>query len=69
MKVKVAKNYSFREKIWQMVDTCCLTGKVPDISLPCTTPRLERETKGKVNLKQKIKYSFEILYTNTEAYE
>ena len=49
VKVKVEKDYSFRDKIWDLVDYCCRTGTVPDCSLPTYTKKV-RETKGKVML-------------------
>ena len=48
VKVKVPKDYSFRDEIWNVVDTCCERGLVPDCSLPYSNDRAKRDTKGKV---------------------
>ena len=55
VKVKVDKDYTFRDGIWDIVDACCEQGKVPDCSLPAPAPKQKRPSKGKVF--QNIYYS------------
>ena len=47
--MKVAKDYSFRDDIYQLVDHCCTTGQVTNCQLPSYQKKV-RETKGKVRL-------------------
>ena len=49
IKVKVAKDYSFRDEIYQLVEYCCTSGQVPNCQLP-SYQKKARETKGKVRL-------------------
>ena len=48
VKVKVDKDYTFRDEIWDIVDACCEQGKVPDCSLPAPAPKQKRPSKGRV---------------------
>ena len=48
MRLKVDKDFTFRDDVFSLVDKCCETGMVLDINLPDRGPKKKRETKGKV---------------------
>ena len=48
VKVKVQKDFTFRDDIYNLVDKCCESGLVPDVALPNKGPKVKRVTKGKV---------------------
>ena len=48
VRIKVEKDYSFRDGVFSIVDTCCEGGMVPNCSLPESVTRPPRESKGKV---------------------
>ena len=48
MKVKPPKDYTFRQKIWELVDQCCEEGQVPACRPPTYALPSKRETVGKV---------------------
>ena len=62
VKVKVEKDYTFRDEIWEVVDTCCREGKVPNCSLPPPAPKIVRATKGKVHIR-----TFSIFISRTQT--
>jgi hypothetical protein len=50
VKVKPPKDYTFRQKIWELVDKCCEEGQVPDCRPPTHALPSNRVTIGKVRL-------------------